>query len=84
MGKLKASAPAGPESTGSRATGLFWKCNLNETHHEPPMAQCTCGANGRAALLPLDWTDEMGLTHEQARARGFLVLAVVRARRVAR
>lgn len=76
---------------GSRPTGKFWTCNFNETHHPQPVVlpikkgpvryflpQCICGANGRASLMPQDWDDTMGMTERQARAMGFLILAVNR------
>lgn len=76
---------------GSRFTGRFWTCNFNATHHPVPVAlpikkgavryflpQCICGGNGRAGLMPQDWNDNMGMTAEQARAKGYMLLAVVR------
>lgn len=76
---------------GSRTTGKYWPCGFNTTHHPQPVAlpikkgpvryflpQCICGANGRASLMPPDWDDDMGLTEIQARAKGYLVLAVTR------
>lgn len=80
-----------PAITGSRFTGKFYPCNFNATHHPQPVVlpikkgptryflpQCICGGNGRAGLMPPDWTEDMGMTEQQARARGFLVLAVTR------
>jgi hypothetical protein len=85
-----AKAKTTPEG-GSRPTGMYWPCNFNVTHHPQPvvlpikrgpqryfLSQCICGGNGRAALMPPDWNDKMGLTEQQARTQGFMVLAVVR------
>lgn len=76
---------------GSRTVGKYWPCSYNATHHPQPVVlpikkgpvryflpQCICGANGRAALMPQDWSDDMGMTEAQARAKGYLVLAVTR------
>ena len=76
---------------GSRPTGMFWPCGWNASHHPQPVVlpikkgpvryflpQCICGANGRACLMPQDWTASMGMTEQQARAQGYLVLAVIR------
>jgi hypothetical protein len=81
------------EFVGSTFTGKYWPCSFNITHHPTPVAlpikrgpvrhflpQCICGGNGRASLLPPDWTDDMGLTEQQARAKGLLVLAVTHRR----
>jgi hypothetical protein len=76
---------------GSRPIGKFWPCSFNVTHHPQPVVlpikkgpiryflpQCICGANGRAALMPQDWNDSMGLTEQQARTKGYMILAVIR------
>ena len=76
----------------SKPTGKYWPCNFNATHHPRPvvlpikkgpqrffLSLCICGGNGRAALMPQDWTPEMGLTYEQAEKQGYIVLAIARA-----
>lgn len=81
MAKFKASP------TTSFATGYYMACPMNALRnpikHKTPLAlpvfrgpkkafiKCSCGY---AAFLPSDWTDATGLSEEEARRMGLLVL----------
>jgi hypothetical protein len=70
----------------STGTGRVMPCLLNPIYHEVPLAlpvkqgpkrfhlRCECGFR---AYLPPDWTADMGLSIQQARAQGLLVLSTL-------
>jgi hypothetical protein len=72
------------EDQHSTATGMYLPCLLNQVYHRTPLAlpikkgpkrfhlRCECGFR---CYLPPDWTPEMGLTENQCRKLGLLVLS---------